>query len=244
MEGPRRPPEEGEAAAPTPAPPPPSIDPSPSSAIEFAVQPPPEAQVPAHSSRSTGDLHDPGTAPDSGTGWLVIGAYVLPMAAYGGVYLSWGLTWSERFHRPTILATSVALSGLAIFGAASIGIGAYRQRELRRWARAHRVIALPQGRGLLVAATLALLSPAALISSGVNIYNNGSEAIGTSVIVLSAALLASAPVMFAIGGKRARKLTQTGGWRRPGAGATSRLELSPSLAPLRGGLGLGLGMRF
>jgi hypothetical protein len=218
--------------------------------IEFAVPPPEEASepVPAEPPLSA-QFPDPGMAPSDGANMLVLGSttIAITLAAFSagltvglqrGIDLEWLLP-----------STIVPAVGVLAFAGGGLYLGIKRARAYRRWEIGYRVIGLPQGGGLLVGGSFALLGALGLIPSGVVTLDDNPEW-GAAMIAVGAASGVASPVMFAIGARNQRRYARTGGWKRrpipplpPGA-AVSRLELRPIFLPLRGGGSVGAGGRF
>jgi hypothetical protein len=239
------------------APPPPTIDDEPHSGIEFAV-PPPAASEPEPSQHDPlwgpperhgehGELDDLGRAPQSGNWLLVSGGYAVPLAAFGCGYYVWSLRKSappDTNLGAPITSIGIATAGVGIYAAITLSVGAYRNYKLQRWARRHRVVALPQGDGLIMGGVLALFSPIPLIPVGLGLTSPSTP---LGIAILSTAIAASAiggPVMLAIGGRRLHRYHQTGGWRRRSPSFVQRSSMSPSILPSRMGTTLGVAGQF
>jgi hypothetical protein len=221
--------------------------------IEFAVPPPeseePEPQPQQHSLAE--QFPDPGIAPSDGVNMLVLGGttIALTIAAFSA-----GLTigLQEQVDLDWLLpSTIIPAVGVLAFAGGGLYLGIKRAREYRRWEIGYRVIGLPQGGGLLVGGSFALLGALGLIPAGVVLLNNNPDpAWGTTMIAVGAAAGVASPVMFIVGARNQRRYQKTGGWKRrpipplPPGGITGRVELRPMIMPLRGGASVGAGGRF
>jgi hypothetical protein len=219
--------------------------------IEFAV-PPPEAEEPepAPAEPSFADqFPDPGVAPSDGVNMLVLGGttIALTLAAFSA-----GLTIGLRQGTDLewlLPATIVPAVGVLAFAGGGLYLGIKRARAYRRWEIGYRVIGSPQGGGLLVGGSFALLGALGLIPAGVVALNSNAQ-LGATMIAVGTASAIASPVMFVVGARNQRRYQRTGGWKRrpvpplpPGA-ITSRLELRPMIIPLYGGASVGAGGRF
>jgi hypothetical protein len=248
VEGPRRAPDQAAA------PPPPTIEVEPQSGIDFAV-PPPVASEPEPSQHDPlwgpterrAELDDLGRAPQSGNWLLVSGGYAVPMAAFGCGYYVWTLRKSappDSNLRVPVTSIAIATAGVGIYAAVTLSVGAYRNYQLQRWARRHRVVALPQGDGLIMGGVLALFSPIPLIPVGLGLTSSSTP---LGIAIMSTTIAASAiggPIMLAIGGRRLRRYHETGGWRRRSPSFVERPSISPSILPSRTGTTLGIAGQF
>ncbi|WP_052549465.1 hypothetical protein [Enhygromyxa salina] len=265
VEGPRLAPDpESQDDAELPPVPPPSIDPEPTSGIEFAV-PPPAASAPeleptqdplAARPETIEERRDPDRAPPSGNWLLVSGGSALPLAALAGGYFVWmartGAAPGSNT-KPQVTSIAIATAGISLYGAIALSVGGYRNYQLQRWAQRHRVIALPQGDGLITGGMLALFSAAPLVPVGLSL---GSVSSALSVTMVATSITLSAvggPVMLAIGAKRLSHYRETGGWRRrapsivgrpPGQSIPLVPTIVPSIVPSKEGVTLGVAGQF
>lgn len=217
--------------------------------IEFAV-PPPEAEAPepAPAEPSLADqFPDPGVAPSDGVNMLVLGGTTIAVtiAAFSagltiGLQQNTDLKW-------LLPSTIVPAVGVLAFAGGGLYLGITRARAHRRWEIGYRVIGQPQGGGLLVGGSFALLGALGLIPAGVVMFKNGNIELGAAMLAVGSASAIATPVMFVVGARNQRRYQQTGGWKRkpipplpPGA-ATSRLELRPMIVPLYSGVNAGIG---
>ena len=259
IEGPRPQPSEAptEPTEPTERePPPPNLAPvlipdQPTPGIEFAVPPPEEeGPEPAREQPSlAAQFPDPGVAPDDGVSMLVLSGTTIALTLIGfsaglaiGLERNIALEW-------LLPSTIVPTVGLLAFAGGGLYLGITRAQKHRRWEIGYRVIGLPQGGGLLIGGSFALLGALGLIPAGAFMINTNPEW-GATLIAVGAASAIATPVMFTIGARNQRRYQRTGGWKRkpipplpPGA-STSSLELRPMILPLRGGASIGAGGRF
>jgi hypothetical protein len=230
IEGPARPPaKEEEAQAPTSEP-----------EIELPTEPPePEPELEEEPTWPT-----PGNAPSDGWGLIVAGAILMPTAALA----SWGLITDAKgkTNRTGIL---VAGAGFEAIGVGLLAAGLYRQAKLKRWAVGYRVVARPQGSGLLAAGGLAASLGMSILGIGISGIVRGRKeknsglvaegAIFTAVGATGVAVIATPTIYFG----RLRRLDYhaTGGWYRP---ALPTVQIVPQLLVSRTTLGLGVAGRF
>jgi len=239
-------------------PPPPKLDPvlipdEPPPGIEFAV-PPPEEQEPEPAPAPAPEalaaqFPDPGVAPSNGADMLVLSSTTIALTLVG---FSAGLTigLQRNIELEWLLpSTIVPAVGLLAFAGGGMYLGITRALAHRRWEIGYRVIGLPQGGGLLVGGSFALLGALGLIPSGAVMFNQNPEW-GAALIAVGSASAVASPVMFVLGARNQRRYQRTGGWKRrpipplpPGA-STSRLELLPMIVPLRDGASVGAAGRF
>jgi hypothetical protein len=233
-EGPVEGPVEGPALPPPEEPPsepsgedPSDEDPSGETASDPIVQPPPPSITPGFGGAGGIELATPvselgtepppstpgsqreeiGKAPASGGSFLAGGLWLLPLATAGTTVLV--LNNRANSYPPYTGEAGIITAGvgLGLIGAAMLGTGVYRQVKLARWAKRHRVIALPQGSGLVTSGTLAVLF-------GLVELIAGARAGSTLDMAIGGVLLASAPVQLAIGARFAARYRRTDGWRR------------------------------
>jgi hypothetical protein len=221
VEGPAPPPSEPSVEPPPPSiePPPPSIEPPPPSiepgfgeddGIEFATpqgEPIPDPGPSPHE-------REIGKAPDSGAGFLAGGLWLVPVAGYSTVLLLVNNQATQYTPRTTASGIITAGVGIGAIGVTMIAMGAVRQVRLKRWATRHRVVALPQGSGLMTSGSLALVFGAVFLASGLTTGDIPSAAIGGVV-------LASAPIQIGVSIPLIARYRRTGGWKR------TRFTLTP-----------------
>ncbi|WP_181197244.1 hypothetical protein [Enhygromyxa salina] len=269
VEGPRRPPEPEPEPEPKPEPEPepdnpsdapappaapaPTIDPEPPSGIELALPPPPPAGPDQEQSPdplsgrggSVAELRDPGRAPKSGNWLLVSGGYALPLAALGCSYYVWSLRSGAPAGantKPQVVSIGVATGGIALYGALALSVGGYRNHKLARWSRRHRVVALPQGDGLLMGGSVALFSPIPFIPLGLSLMSVSSPLGVTMLVTTVGAAAIGSPIMFTVGARRLRRYRETGGWRRRTPSFVRRA--TPVVLPSPTGVTLGVAGQF
>lgn len=207
--------------------------------FEFATEPPDEDEIDP-SERVT--AHEPtwptpGTAPADGWGFIVTAAILMPTAALA----TWAFFRAVEDKQERI-AIIVAGSAMEAFALAGIGMGIHRQVKLRRWTGAYRVIAPPQGAGLLAAGGIALSFGVALIASGSVGLARGYGAVGGTMLGVGVAgLVVIAPLTISFGKQRRDWYTATGGWYRP---ALPTVQLSPQVIVSGETFGLGVAGRF
>jgi hypothetical protein len=222
--------------------------------IEFAV-PPPESEEPEprpEESSLADQFPDPGMAPSDGVNMLVLGGttIALTIAAFSAG-LAIGLEQQTELDW-LLPSTIIPAVGVLAFAGGGLYLGIKRAREYRRWEIGYRVIGLPQGGGLLVGGSFALLGALGFIPSGVAMLHQGviTPESAAAMIAVGAAAGVATPVMFVIGARNQRRYQKTGGWKRrpipplPPSAITGQLELRPMIMPLRGGAGIGAGGRF
>jgi hypothetical protein len=202
--------------------PPPSIEPGvgePGS-IEFAA-PLPERGLPNTNTNPTppptlgASDEEIGKAPASGGAFLAGGLWLVPVSAGATTVLvlrNQATQYNPGTTSPGIITAGV---GLGVIGMSMIGIGIYRSVALQRWARRHRVIALPQGSGLVTSGTLALVIGLGSMITGIR----GGDIVSG---VIGGVMIASSPIQIAIGTRLAVRYGRTGGWRR------TRYTLTPA----------------
>lgn len=228
IEGPAPPPEPASASEP---------------GIEFATEPPEteldpesaEAQPAGVAGEPTWPT--PGTAPPDGWGFITTGAILMPSAAL----LSWLLLrqGGSRQDQIAILATGGLLELMAIGG---LSMGLYRQAKLKRWTLAYRVVARPQGSGLLAAGGIALNFGVALTAGGAVFLNRGDVPLGATTLGIGVAGLAViTPLTLYVGSKRRQRYHASGGWYRP---PLPTVQLAPRVIVTDTTFGLGVAGRF
>ncbi|KIG18424.1 hypothetical protein DB30_00709 [Enhygromyxa salina] len=240
--------------------PPPTLDPNnlpqPESepGIEFAV-PPPESEpepdeptdvVPGY----IAEFPDPGHAPNDGHSTLALSGTTLILAGIGfGVGLTVGLRRSVPLEW-LLPSTIVPTVGVLAFSAGGLYQGIKLAQTYRRWEIGHRVIGSPQGGGLRVGGSFALLGAIGFISSGAFALRDRQLEFGGTMLAIGCAAAVATPIMFVVGAVYQRDYERTGGWRRrpvpplpPGAEG-AQLQLMPMVVPLPGGVGLGAAGRF
>lgn len=214
IEGPARPPESGIEFARSPA-------------VEAEVEVGAEAgvEVEAEAWSETAEQPSwptPGNAPPDGWGWITAGAIVIPTTALG----TWALI-SETNRKQDHVGLLIGGSGLVAIGIAMIGTGAWRQAKLKRWTLAYRVVARPQGAGLINAGTLSAMFGGTLIGVGSVATARGYRAAGATMLALGATGVAViAPLTIYFGKQRRQDYLATGGWYRP---ALPTVRLAPNL---------------
>lgn len=223
---------EGPALPPEPAPSPSDSDDGGYSGIEFAVPPPEldETQPPAEPVgngvttplpvRPEAEREPLGQAPPNGGSWIAGGAFLIPFSLYGMNILLASDAELGRSTRSSEIAILVAGSAMGAGGIAMIGIGIHRAVKLRRWARRHRVQALPQGGALLTFGTLGLLGGLAMVIT----HADAADPIDRTYLGIGSALIATAPIEIAVGSYYARRWQTRGGWRR----LQPRLTIAPT----------------
>jgi hypothetical protein len=257
VEGPRPQPREKPTEPPTePEVPPPNLapvlvpDPS-GPGIEFAIPPPEEAEElgPVREEPVYAQFPDPGVAPSDGVNMLVLSGTTIALTVVG---FSAGLIIGLQRETPLewlLPSTIVPTVGLLAFSGGGLYLGITRARAYRRWEIGNRVIGLPQGGGLLIGGSFALLGALGLIPAGAVMVGTEPEW-GAALIAVGAASAIATPIMFALGVRNQRRYQQTGGWKRrpipplPAGASTSRLELRPMILPLPTGLSVGAAGRF
>lgn len=218
--------------------------------IEFAIEPgiefatePPETELDPESAAQPADVAPepswptPGTAPPDGWGYITTGAILIPSAAL----VSWMLFEQvpDRQGRVAILTTGGVIGLMAIGG---LSMGLYRQFKLKRWTLAYRVVARPQGGGLLAAGGIALNFGVAMTAGGAVSLNGGDVGFGATMLGLGIAGLAViAPLTIYFGRARRTHYQNTGGWYRP---ALPTVQLAPRLMISDTTFGVGVGGRF
>lgn len=254
-ESPTEPPPES-STEPPPEPPPPDLAPllipdeEQAPGIEFAV-PPPESEAPVAAPEQplAAQFPDPGVAPSDGVNMLVLSSTTIALTLVGfSAGLAIGLQRNVELEW-LLPSTIVPTVGLLAFSGGGLYLGITRAQAYRRWEIGHRVIGLPQGGGLLIGGSFALLGALGLIPAGAVLLDNNPQW-GAAMIAVGSASAIATPVMFAIGARNQRRYQQTGGWKRrpipplPAGASTSRLELRPMILPLRDGVSVGAGGRF
>lgn len=239
---------------PEPSPEGPSLSPAtppPESDVEFAV-PPPETD-PDPEARPSGaplTFPDPGMAPNDGTSMLVLSGTSIGLVALG---VGAGLFVGLRNRVPAswlVPATVVPTVGVLAFAGGGLYLGIQRRRAYRRWETGNRVIGTPQGAGLKIGASFALLAALGFVPAGIFVLETGDTAAGATMVAVGGAAAIATPIMFVLGARYASRYQRTGGWRRrsvpplPQDGAEARVELVPLVTPLRRGAALGLAGRF
>ncbi|PRP94454.1 hypothetical protein ENSA7_77880 [Enhygromyxa salina] len=184
---------------------------------------------------------------------MVSGAYALPLAALGGGYYIWKLrndTPPGVDIKSEVTSIAIAGAGVAVYGIIALSVGGYRNFQLQRWARRHRVVALPQGDGLLMGGSLALFSAVPLIPLGLSLLNS-SNALGVTMLATTIAASAiGGPIMLGIGGRRLRHYHDGGGWRRRAPSFVGRgtglsiPAIQPSILPAARGVTVGVAGQF
>jgi hypothetical protein len=211
--------------------------------IEFATEPPEseeeegeeegEAEGPAAqpAALEEPDWPTPGTAPPDGWGFVTAGAILMPTTALA--------TWMLILGRPQdMVPFLITGSVLELMGIGAIAMGSYRQAKLRRWAVGYRVVARPQGSGLLAAGGIAVNFGAVLIASGAL---TGGPIGNTMIGVGVGGLAVIAPLTIYFGRARRLDYQATGGWYRP---ALPTVQLMPRLIVSDTTIGLGVAGRF
>lgn len=211
---------EGPFPLPKHEPPPPEIEPEldldEGGSIEFATPPvDPHAATVGLPPVSPASMRDEiGKAPNSGAAFLAGGSWLLPVAGLATTALvvsNRASQYPPYSSEPGIITAGV---GLGVIGAAMLGIGIHRTVLLSRWARRHRVVALPQGSGLVTSGTLAGLLGVIVLVVAVQARDGITGAI-------AGAMLVSSPIQIGVGVSFARRYARTGGWR------ATRYTLSP-----------------
>jgi hypothetical protein len=210
--------------------------------IEFAIAPPDDDEEedeiePAE--RVTGhepSWPTPGAAPADGWGMITAGAILMPTAAAA----TWALVLSTgaKQEQVAVLVTGVAFE---LLGIGLIATGIHRQAKLKRWTLAYRVIAPPQGAGLLAAGGIALSFGVTLIASGAVAMRESAAFGGSMIGVGVAGLTVIAPLTLYFGKQRRDYYLATGGWYRP---KMPTVQLAPRVILDRETFGLGVGGRF
>jgi hypothetical protein len=240
IEAPIEAPTEGPIEGPAP---PPAIewpDSTSEAGIELATEPPegePESDANASAVIEEDQWPTPGTAPSDGWGLVTAGAILMPTAALA----TWALLQEVDGKRDkvAILAAGGVLELMAIGGMA---MGLRRQVKLKRWTLAYRVVAPPQGRGLLTAGGIAINFGVVLIAGGAIVVKNGYTPTGATMIGFGVGGLAViAPLTLYFGRLRAKQYHATGGWYRP---PLPTVELAPRVIVSNDTFGLGIGGRF
>lgn len=228
---------EPEPAAPIEGPaPPPSTD---EQGIEFAVQPPedPTESDPVQTPAPEPSWPTPGTAPTDGWGAVVSGAILMPVAALA----TWGL-YREAGTTADRVGILVGGIGLELVGVGLISMGLYRRAKLYRWTLAYRVVAPPQGAGLLAAGGLAVLFGGTLIGTGGFGMARGNPVVGGTLLGVGVASVAViAPLTIYLGKRRRDHYLDTGGWYRP---PMPTVQLSPRVIVTGETFGFGVAGRF
>jgi hypothetical protein len=233
--------------------PPPSVDPKlmpkpppeDEPGIEFVV-PPPEAEEPKDVAPGyIAEFPDPGSAPNDGISILTLSGTTIALTGVGfsaglivglqrGVALEWLLP-----------STIVPTVGLLAFSGGGLYLGIKRARAYRRWEAGYRVIGTPQGGGLKIGGSFALLGALGFIPSGAFALRNDQSELGATMLAIGCVAAVATPIMFTVGAGYQRDYQRTGGWRRrpvpplpPGAEG-ARLQFIPMVLPLPGGVGLG-----
>lgn len=232
-------------------PPPPTLDPPEKSGIEFAIPPPDTDDEPAPDEErpiAAMTFPDPGSAPNDGASMLVLGGTTIGLTAAG---FAAGLVVGLQNQVPLdwlLPSTIVPTVGFLAFAGGGLYLGIQRARKHRRWEIGNRVIGLPQGAGLQVGASFMLLASLSLIPAGAFALSNGETTLGATMIGIGSATAVATPIMFVIGGRRARVVARTGGWRRkpipPLPSEAGRLQISPMVTPMPSGLSIGAVGRF
>lgn len=232
-------------------PPPPNLIPDENlPGYEFEITPPEEGPEPPREEPSlAAQFPDPGIAPSDGVDMLVLGSTTIALTVLGfsaglvvGLQNQVELEW-------LLPSTIVPTVGLLAFAGGGLYLGITRARAYRRWEIGYRVIGLPQGGGLMVGGSFALLGALGLIPGGAFLVDTQPE-LGATLIAVGTASAIATPIMFALGARNKRRYQQTGGWKRrpipplPAGATTGRLELRPLIVPLRGGMSVGAGGRF
>ena len=225
-----------------PAPPP---EPAPASepGIEFATQPPETELEPESSAAQPAAVAEepswptPGTAPPDGFGFITTAAILMPSAALVSWMLLRGV--DRRQDQVAILVTGGLIELMAIGG---LSMGLYRQAKLKRWTLAYRVVARPQGSGLLAAGGIALNFGVALTAAGAVSLNRGDVPFGATTLGLGIAGLAViTPLTLYFGSERRRRYDATGGWYRP---PLPTVQLTPRVIVTDTTFGLGVAGQF
>ncbi|PRP90891.1 hypothetical protein ENSA5_59660 [Enhygromyxa salina] len=231
----------------------PSVDPSADAepGIEFAVPleaEPESVAKPEPERRPT--FPDPGIAPTDGASILTLSVTTIALTLGG---LSAGLVVGLNRQTPLewlLPTTIVPTVGLLAFSGGGLYLGIQRARAYRRWEIGYRVIGKPQGGGLMIGGAFGLLAAIGFIPSGAFAFQSGQVELGATLIAIGSAAAVATPIMYGVGLRRQREHQRTGGWKRkpvpplPPGVSGARLQLTPIVAPLPGGLSLGAAGRF
>ncbi|HLT37941.1 MAG TPA: hypothetical protein VK034_16765 [Enhygromyxa sp.] len=208
--------------------------------IEFAIEPPSEDQPEAQAGQPIAPeptWPTPGTAPGDGWGFIVPGLILMPTAALA----TWALS-REVYDQQDKVAVFVTGGVLGLLAIGGVAMGVHRQVKLKRWTLAYRVVAPPQGSGMLAAAGIALTFGVTLIASGAVALNRGYVPAGATMIGVGVAgLTVVAPLTIHFGKQRRDWYQKNGGWYRP---QLPTVELAPRLIIGNDTVGLGVVGRF
>ena len=213
---------------------------------DFAVPPPgpPPSADELEGELARPSFPDPGVAPDDGMSMLVLSGTTLALTAAGfGAAIALGV----RDDIPLgylLPSTLVPTVGLLAFAGGGLYLGVDRRRSYRAWEAGYRVVGLPQGKGLRIGATFALLGTLAMVPSGAYALSEGQTALGAPLLGLGLAAAIATPTMFIVAAQRRRRYERTGGWMRPELPPRPSAMLSPWTMVLPGGVGLGVMGRF
>lgn len=240
-----------EPPAPTlePPSPEPEPEPEPEPVEDFAVPPPgpPPSADELEGELARPSFPDPGVAPDDGMSMLVLSGTTLGLTAAGfGAAIALGLR-DEVPLGYLLPSTLVPTVGLLAFAGGGLYLGVDRRRKYRAWEAGYRVVGLPQGKGLRIGASFALLGALAMIPSGAYALSEGQVELGAPLLSLGLAAAIATPTMFIVSAQRRRRYARTGGWIRPELPprpSEAGLRLSPRLSWLRGGATIGVAGRF
>lgn len=221
-----------------PAPPPASSEPG----IELAPPPPEVEEEEPEPAESTAFVEEPswptpGTAPSDGAGMLVAGAILMPTTALATLALL-----SEARRPEDRIGLLVGGIGLELIGAAFLGAGIHRRVKLKRWTLAYRVVARPQGGGLIAAGSLAGAFGGTLIGVGSVALRRDYTAGGAAMLGIGiAGVGVIAPLGIYFGRQLRHEYEETGGWYRP---ALPTVQLAPRLIVTDTTFGFGVAGRF
>src|SRR5690606_16115944 len=149
-----------------------------------------------------------GVAPSNGADMLVLSSTTIALTLVG---FSAGLTigLQRNIELEWLLpSTIVPAVGLLAFAGGGMYLGITRALAHRRWEIGYRVIGLPQGGGLLVGGSFALLGALGLIPSGAVMFNQNPEW-GAALIAAGSASAVASPVMFVLGARNQRRYQRT-----------------------------------
>lgn len=224
---------EGPVEGPAPSPQAPGIELAPA---------PPEDESEANPSEPAVVMEEPswptpGAAPSDGWGSIVAGAILMPTTALATLALM-----SRARHRVDRVGVLVGGIGLELISVGFIATGIYRRAKLKRWTLAYRVVAPPQGAGLLVAGGLAGAFGGTLIGVGSVALRRGYTPEGASLLGVGIAGVAViAPLSIYFGRQRRKEYEDTGGWYRP---PLPTVRLAPRLIVTDTTFGFGVAGQF